>query len=220
MIQLEQITWKVAGRPILENVSVAIPANTYAMLMGSTGCGKTTLLEIICGLRKPTSGRVLLDGIDVTDLEPRERGIGYVPQDLALFPGLRVRDQVGFAPKLRGRPPAEVHRRVNRLVEQLGISPLLDRFPDMLSGGEKQRVALARALAAQPKLLLLDEPLSALDESMRAEAVSLLQRVQQEHALTVLHVTHSSSEAAALGSLHLRMEAGMLEVDQGANCTR
>ena len=212
MIQLEQLTWKVAGRTILENVSASIPANTYAVLMGATGCGKTTLLEILCGLRKPTSGRVLLDGVDVTHLEPRERGIGYVPQDLALFPGLRVREQIGFAPKLRGMAPDELNQRVNRLAEQFGITPLLNRLPDMLSGGEKQRVALARALAAQPKLLLLDEPLSALDESMRAEAVSLLQRVQSEHALTVLHVTHSSSEAAALGHLHLRMAGGRLEV--------
>jgi len=180
------------------------------VLMGSTGCGKTTLLEILCGLRSPTSGRVVLDGVDVTDLEPRERGIGYVPQDLALFPGLRVREQIGFAPKLRGVPPEELNQRVTHLAEQFGIAPLLDRLPDMLSGGEKQRVALARALAAQPKLLLLDEPLSALDESMRAEAVVLLQRVQSEHSLTVLHVTHSSSEAAALGHLHLRMNGGRL----------
>ena len=213
MIQLEQLTWKVSGRTILENVTVEIPNNTYAVLMGSTGCGKTTLLEILCGLRQPTSGRVLLDGVDVTDLEPRERGIGYVPQDLSLFPGLRVREQIGFAPKLRGMAPEELNQRVIRLAEQFGIAHLLNRLPDMLSGGEKQRVALARALAAQPKLLLLDEPLSALDESMRAEAVSLLQRVQSEHALTVLHVTHSSSEAAALGTLHLRMMAGRLEVE-------
>ncbi|WP_395737795.1 ATP-binding cassette domain-containing protein [Prosthecobacter sp.] len=218
MIQLEQLTWKVPGRTILENVSVAIPSGTYAMLMGATGCGKTSLLEIICGLRKPTSGRVLLDGKDVTALEPRERGIGYVPQDLALFPGLRVRGQIGFAPRLRGMQPAEVEKCVTRLAEQFGILPLLDRLPDMLSGGEKQRVALARALAAQPRLLLLDEPLSALDESMRAEAVALLQRVQAEHSLTVLHVTHSRGEAAALGALHLRMSAGKLEVEppQGA----
>ncbi len=216
MIQLEQLTWKVAGRTILEDVTVAIPANTYAVLMGSTGCGKTTLLEILCGLRHPTSGRMLLDGVDVTHLEPRERGIGYVPQDLALFPGLRVREQIGFAPKLRGVPPEELNQRVDRLAEQFGITPLLNRLPDMLSGGEKQRVALARALAAQPKLLLLDEPLSALDESMRAEAVSLLQRVQSEHTLTVLHVTHSSSEAAMLGQMHLRMSAGRLEVESKA----
>lgn len=216
MIQLDHINWRVAGRTILEEVNVSIPIKTYTMLMGATGCGKTTLLEIICGLRKPTSGRVLLDGRDVTDLEPRERGIGYVPQDLALFPGLSVREQIAFAPKLRGLPSADIETRVNRLAEQFGIAPLLDRLPDMLSGGEKQRVALARALAAQPKLLLLDEPLSALDEGMRAEAASLLQKVQQEHALTVLHVTHSRSEALALGQMHLRMDGGRLEVEGAA----
>lgn len=213
MIQLENIGWQAGGRTILDDVSVAIPANTYAVLMGSTGCGKTTLLEIICGLRLPTAGRVVLDGVDVTRLEPRERGIGYVPQDLALFPGLRVRDQIAFAPRLRGVAPAEIEARVARLAEQFGIAPLLDRLPDLLSGGEKQRVALARALAAQPKMLLLDEPLSALDEGRRAEAMLLLQRVQAEHSLTVLHVTHSSSEAAALGHLHLRMNGGRLEVE-------
>lgn len=212
MIQLEQLTWQTAGRTILDGASVSIPSGAYAMLMGPTGCGKTTLLEIICGLRQPSAGRVLLDGKDVTGLEPRERGIGYVPQDLALFPGLRVREQIGFAPRLRGAKQAEVDSQVNELAAQFGISHLLDRLPDLLSGGEKQRVALARALAARPSLLLLDEPLSALDEGMRAEAVALLQRVQQELALTVLHVTHSSSEAAALGTLHLRMTAGRIEV--------
>jgi ABC-type sugar transport system ATPase subunit len=212
MIQLENIGWKAGERVILADVSITIPEKNYAMLMGSTGCGKTTLLEILCGLRKPSAGRVLLEGRDVTDLEPRERGIGYVPQDLALFPGLKVRDQIAFAPKLRGLPLTDIETRVNRLAEQLGIASLLNRLPDALSGGEKQRVALARALAAQPMLLLLDEPLSALDENMRAEAASLLQKVQQEHELTVLHVTHSSSEAAALGHVHLRMSGGRLEV--------
>lgn len=213
MIQLEQLTWQTSGRTILEQVSVSIPSGAYAMLMGPTGCGKTTLLEIICGLRQPSSGRVVLDGKDVTGLEPRERGIGYVPQDLALFPGLRVREQIGFAPRLRGVPQADVDAQVAQLASQFGISHLLDRLPDLLSGGEKQRVALARSLAARPRMLLLDEPLSALDEARRAEAVALLQGVQQAHALTVLHVTHSSSEAAALGTLHLRMAEGRLEVE-------
>lgn len=213
MIQLDHLCWHVAGRTILDDIAVTIPAGSYAMLMGSTGCGKTSLLEIICGLRQPTGGRVLLDGRDVTRLEPRERGIGYVPQDMALFPGLRVREQIAFAPRLRGMPAAERDALVDRLADQLGITPLLPRLPDLLSGGEKQRVALARALAARPRLLLLDEPLSALDEGMRSEAGALLQKVQQEHALTVLHVTHSRSEAEALGQVHLRLENGRLKVE-------
>lgn len=210
MIQLDHIRWHAASRTILDDVTIAIPANTYAVLMGPTGCGKTSLLEILCGLRLPTSGRVMLDGRDVTRLEPRERGIGYVPQDLALFPRLTVRQQIAFAPTLAGMPPSELQTLVHRLADQLAITPLLDRQPDALSGGEKQRVALARALAARPRLLLLDEPLSALDENTRADATSLLQAVQKEHSLTVLHVTHSTAEAEALGQLHLRMANGRL----------
>lgn len=210
MIQLDHVRWHVASRTVLDDVTIAIPANTYAVLMGPTGCGKTSLLEIICGLRPPTSGRVLLDGRDVTRLEPRERGIGYVPQDLALFPRLTVRQQIAFAPKLAGTPAADLRALVQRLADQFGITPLLERQPDALSGGEKQRVALARALAARPRLLLLDEPLSALDESTRAEAAALLQAVQKEHSLTVLHVTHSTSEAETLGQFHLRMAEGRL----------
>lgn len=210
MIQFDHIRWQTASRTVLEDVTIAIPANTYAVLMGPTGCGKTSLLEIICGLRQPTSGRVLLDGRDVTRLEPRERGIGYVPQDLALFPRLTVRQQIAFAPKLAEMPGSEQQALVRRLADQLAITPLLDRQPDALSGGEKQRVALARALAARPRLLLLDEPLSALDENTRAEAASLLQSLQREHSLTVLHVTHSTSEAQMLGQLHLRLANGRL----------
>lgn len=213
MIQLDHIRWHVASRTVLDDVTIAIPANTYAVLMGPTGCGKTSLLEIICGLRQPTSGRVLLDGRDVTHLEPRERGIGYVPQDLALFPRLTVRQQIAFAPKLAGMAAAEQQALVRRLADQLAITSLLDRQPDALSGGEKQRVALARALAARPRLLLLDEPLSALDENTRAEAASVLQSIQREHSLTVLHVTHSTAEAEALGQLHLRMGGGRLTVE-------
>jgi ABC-type sugar transport system ATPase subunit len=173
--------------------------------MGSTGCGKTTLLEVLCGLRQPQKGRVLIDGREVTSLEPRERGIGYVPQDLALFPTLKVFDQIAFALKLRGLP---AESRVRALADELAISHLLDRQPEALSGGEKQRVAIARALAANPKLLLLDEPLSALDEAMRGEAATMLKRIQQQHHLTVLHVTHSQAEATQLADLRLSFANG------------
>ncbi|GEP42712.1 ATP-binding cassette domain-containing protein [Brevifollis gellanilyticus] len=216
MITLDSISWTApGGRFALQNVSLAIPDNTYAVLMGSTGCGKTTLIEIICGLRRPRGGRVLLDGRDVTRLEPRERGIGYVPQDLALFPAKRVREQIHFPIKMRGMRDGE--KIVQELVEELGIEHLMDRLPDMLSGGEKQRVALARALAAQPRVLLLDEPLSALDETTHGTALELLRTLQARHSLTVLHVTHSPSEAAALGQMRLRLLDGcVVEVATGS----
>lgn len=185
-----------------------IPRGVYAVLMGSTGCGKTSLLEILCGLRQPTQGRVLLNGLDVTALEPRQRQIGYLPQDLALFPGRKVREQIGFAPRLQKHSDAE--SLVADLATELGIRHLLDRQPDHLSGGEKQRVALARALAARPRVLLLDEPLSALDEATHGEVTQLLKTLHTRHQLTVLHVTHSSREAATMAQLLLRLEKGKI----------
>lgn len=206
MITLDSISWTAPGGSFgLQEVSLAIPANTYAVLMGSTGCGKTTLLELVCGLRQPRHGRILVDDQDVTRLEPRHRGIGYVPQDLALFPAKRVRDQIAFPLKVRGHRDDAM---IQQLVSELGIAHLQDRFPESLSGGEKQRVALARALAAQPRVLLLDEPLSALDEATHGTAMELLRTLQAKHSLTVLHVTHSPTEAAALGQMRLRLKDG------------
>jgi ABC-type sugar transport system ATPase subunit len=209
MIELASISWQ-AGAFRLEDLSWRIPERSYAILMGPTGCGKTTLLEIICGLRRPRRGRILLDGRDVTHAQPGARGIGYVPQDGALFPSMIVREQLGFALLLRRRPRAEIAARVAELAGELGIEPLLERRPAGLSGGERQRVALGRALAAQPRLLLLDEPLSALDEERRGELAMLLKRMQQRHGLTVLHITHSAQEAAQLADVFFRFEAGRI----------
>jgi len=207
MIRLENICWN-AGAFAMEGISFEIPAGTYGVLMGSTGSGKTSLLEIICGLRPPRSGRVIAGGADVTHLPPAKRRLGYVPQDGALFPTLTVAAQIGFAPRIAGVSPAETARTVQRLAGSLRISHLLDRLPQGLSGGEKQRVALARALAANPQALLLDEPLSALDENLREETTALLKSLQQAGRLTVLHVTHSHREAAQCADLILRLENG------------
>lgn len=205
MIRLEAIAWR-AGAFHMRGIDLEVPSRTYGVLMGPTGCGKTTLLEILCGLRRPLAGRVWVDEREVSQLPPRERGIGYLPQDIALFPNLRVDRQIGFALRLRGRPEAEIQARVRQLADELGVAHLLDRLPDKLSGGEKQRVALGRALAAEPKVLLLDEPLSALDEARRGELTALLRRVQRDHAVTVLHVTHSKAEAEALADRVFHLE--------------
>lgn len=207
MIRIENIT---CHSPTfrMEKVAFAVPAGKYAVLMGKTGTGKTTLLEIICGLRRPHSGRVFLGERDVTNLAPGARGLGYVPQDGALFPTMTVRDQIGFALRIKQRPSEEIHTRVKQLADETGIAHLLDRIPQGLSGGEKQRVALARALAANPSVLLLDEPLSSLDEDTQDGLISLLQRTQREHQITVLHVTHSRREAEALGAVRLLLEGG------------
>lgn len=211
MIRLRDIAW-TTGTFHMEGISLDVPSRTYAALMGSTGCGKTTLLEIICGLREPNRGSIWVDDTDVSALPPGRRGIGYLPQDIALFPTMRVRDQIGFALRIRHRPSNEVDRRVRELAGELNIVHLLDRLPDGLSGGEKQRVALGRALAASPKVLLLDEPLSALDEAMRGDLMTLLKRVQQTHGITVLHVTHSRHEAQALADLILELRDGRISL--------
>lgn len=207
MIRVENIAWS-AGQFTLENLSLTVPKNCYAVLMGKTGSGKTSLVEILCGLRLLTAGKVWIGEDDVTHALPGERGIGYVPQDGALFPTMTVREQLAFAPRLQKRPVSEIEALVKRLADELGIAKLLDRLPQKLSGGERQRVALGRALAAKPKVLLLDEPLSALDEEMRDEVAQLLKRVQREHQLTVLHITHSKQEALQLADVVFRLEDG------------
>ncbi len=209
MIRFEQLAWH-AGTFRLEGVSFTVPAGAYAVLMGKTGCGKTTLLEILCGLRRPTSGRVFIGERDVTERPPGERGIGYVPQDGAMFPTMTVREQIGFALAIRKRPAAEIAARVKELSEHLGVAHLLDRLPQHLSGGERQRVALGRALAAKPSVLLLDEPLSALDEELRDDLADLLKRLQRDLRITALHITHSRHEAAQLADVMFRMEAGQV----------
>jgi len=209
VIHLDSITWQT-GTFRLENINLHVPTGQYAVLMGRTGCGKTTLVEILCGLRRPLSGRVLLGERDVTYEPPGSRGVGYVPQDGAMFPTMTVREHLGFALRLRRRTPDEIARRVEQLADELGVAALLDRRPQGLSGGERQRVALGRALAAQPKVLVLDEPLSAIDEELRDDLAALLRRVQREHHVTVLHITHSRAEAAQLADVLFRLADGKI----------
>jgi ABC-type sugar transport system ATPase subunit len=199
-----------AGAFAVEGISFTVQTGEFAVLMGRTGCGKTTLLEAICGLKSVRAGRVRLLSRDVTALPPADRGIGYVPQDLALFPTMTVREHLSFALEVRRWNPTEAARRVDELTEMLGIRHLLDRRPQGLSGGEAQRVALGRALAFRPGVLLLDEPLSALDEDTRAGMYGLLKSVQRQTGVTALHVTHSRTEARALADRLFVFEKGAL----------
>lgn len=209
MIRLDNISWS-AGAFALHAVSFAVPAGSYAVLMGKTGSGKTSLIELICGLRLASSGSIWLGDRNVTRDPPNARGIGYVPQDSALFPTMTVRRQIGFSLHIRGAPRDETHTTVTALADEMAISHLLDRKPHGLSGGERQRVAVARALSAKPKVLLMDEPLSSLDEETQSDLISLLKRAQREHNITVLHVTHSSREAEELADVRLRIEDGQV----------
>lgn len=209
MIELLDVTTG-AGVFRLTGLSFQVPQGQYAVLMGRTGRGKTTILEAICGLRRIYHGKILIDGTDVTDWMPGDRQIGYVPQDLALFPTLSVAEHLTFALKLRGHSRKEMSVRCEELGEMLGITSLLHRKINDLSGGESQRVALGRALSFHPTVLLLDEPLSALDESTRIEMQELLRRVKAATGVTTLHVTHSSDEAAALADRRFFLDNGVL----------
>lgn len=194
------------GEFAVRDVSLDVAAGEYFVLLGPTGAGKTVLLECIAGLHRPAQGDIFIAGRQVTDVPPERRGIGYLPQDYALFPHLNVRDNIAFGMKLRRWPAHDISRRVAELAEMLHITHLLHRSPLRLSGGERQRVALARALAISPRVLLLDEPLSALDEQTREGLCLELRRLQRELGTTTIHVSHNFEEtlmvADRIGILH------------------
>ena len=209
MIAVEKLCLK-QGDFSLRDLNFELPEGAYGVLVGKSGCGKTTLLEAVCGLRSITNGRILLGGRDVTSCKPGERGVGYVPQDGALFPHLSVAKQLAFSLVLRKTQPSLIAKRVEELSERLGISHLLDRMPDGLSGGERQRVALGRALSIRPKYLCLDEPLSALDEETHDEIYELLLQSVKGTGVTVLHITHNKREVDHLADLVFRMNGSEL----------
>jgi ABC-type sugar transport system ATPase subunit len=206
MIELRGVGVR-AGRFELKNVSLTVRAGEYVALMGRSGQGKTTLLEVLCGLRRVSAGSVWLNGRCVTQEPPAARGVGYVPQDLALFPTMTVREHLEFALRLR-RTATEP--RVPELAARLEISGLLDRNIRQLSGGEAQRVALGRALSFRPAVLLLDEPLSALDDVTRDGMYRLLKSLHAESKMTVLHVTHSRRDAESLAGRVLLLDEGRI----------
>ena len=209
MIIIEKLTAH-SGQFTLKDASFVVPTGTYGMLMGRTGSGKTTILEAIAGLKRVSGGRILLGGHDVTGLKPAERNIGYVPQDGALFSTMTVRQHLSFALDIRRVARQQIDDRVADLAELLEIENLLHRLPRGLSGGEKQRVAIGRALAFRPSTLLLDEPLSALDDDTRNQLYSLLKHVQEHTRVTTLHVTHHMQDVVRLADKLFRIEDGVV----------
>ncbi len=195
----------------LDDVSLDIPSGELLALLGPSGCGKTTLLRLVAGLERPTSGRVTVGGRDVTDVPTRLRPIGMVFQSYALFPNLTVRQNIAFPLEVRGRPAAQVRERVDELLDLVRLVPQADRFPSRISGGQAQRCALGRALAASPEVLLLDEPLSALDALVRTRLRDEIRRIQQQVRITAVYVTHDQSEAMAIADRVAVMNAGRVE---------
>lgn len=209
MIKTEDLILRV-GNFQLGPADLQVKPAEYFVLLGPPGSGKSLLLESICGLKRISTGRVWLDGADATRLEPRARRISYVPQDYALFPHMSVGGNVAFGLKAYRLSRSERTRRVGETAEMLGISHLLDRRVEGLSGGEKQRVALGRALVLRSRILVLDEPVSALADVIRQEVCTEMRRLQRELELTVVHVSHNLEEAFLVADRAAVMNNGLV----------
>jgi molybdate transport system ATP-binding protein len=209
MIHLDGLHFRV-GAFSLVDVSLQIEQGEYFVILGPSGAGKTLLVECLCGLNRIDSGRVQIAGRDVTRLEPRERRVGYLPQDYALFPHQTVAQNVAFGLARRGQSRAVIRGRVAELMDLVNVAHLADRFPHKLSGGERQRVALARALAIQPDALILDEPVSALDENSRDVLCRELKRLQQATGTTTIHVCHNFLEMMTVADRAAILSAGRI----------
>jgi putative spermidine/putrescine transport system ATP-binding protein len=199
------------GKPAVDNINLRVASGSYCCLLGPSGCGKSTTLRMIAGHESVTSGDVLLENRNITNLPAAERGTAMMFQSFALFPHLSALDNVAFSLKMKGVAKAERHAKAHNLLERVAMGHLAARKPGELSGGQQQRVALARALINQPRALLLDEPLSALDPFLRIQMRAELRRWQKELGLTFIHVTHSQEEAMALADTMVVMNHGVIE---------
>lgn len=210
-LEIRDLNKSFGGVPALERINLTIEASEFVCLLGPSGCGKTTLLRIIAGLMTADRGRILLDGRDLSAVPTRERGFGIVFQSYSLFPNLTVAQNVGYGLSIRRTPKAQVEARVAELLSTVKLSDFGRRYPGELSGGQQQRVAIARALAVNPALLLLDEPLSALDARVRAALREELREVQRSLGIPTLMVTHDQEEAMVLADKVVCMNHGRIE---------
>jgi ABC-type Fe3+/spermidine/putrescine transport system ATPase subunit len=208
---LEGVQKAFGGAPAVDRVTLAVTQGEFVTLLGPSGCGKTTLLRIAAGFTAPDAGRVLIDGAEATDAPPAVRGMGFVFQYYALFPTKTVAGNIGFALQVGGRPKAEIAARVREVAALVAVLPLLDRYPHELSGGQQQRVALARAIAPAPRMLLLDEPLAALDARIRQRLRDEIRALTDRLGMTALYVTHDQEEALAISDRVVVMRNGRIE---------
>ena len=210
-LELVQVTKIYGTVTAVDAINLKIPAGSYCCLLGPSGCGKTSTLRMIAGHESVSSGDIIVGPRNVTDLAPAQRSTAMMFQSYALFPHLSVLDNVAFALKMRGVAKAERHAEAQKLLELVDMQAYAARLPPQLSGGQQQRVALARALITSPQILLLDEPLSALDPFLRLRMRTELKRLQRELGISFIHVTHSQDEAMALADIVVLMNAGKIE---------
>ena len=211
LLEIRGVTRRFGDFVAVDNVSLSMEAGEFFCLLGPSGCGKTTLLRMIAGFDAPNGGSIWLDGKDMTGVPPEKRNVHTVFQSYALFPHMTVADNVGFPLKMAGTDPAEIKARVNEALEDVSLEGFAARYPNELSGGQRQRVAVARALINRPKLLLLDEPLAALDAKLKERMQLELITLQKEVGITFIYVTHDQQEALALAHRIAVMNRGRVE---------
>lgn len=204
-------TYPRSSAPAVDDLSLDIADGEFLVIVGPSGCGKTTSLRMLAGLESVDGGRIIIDGRDVTELEPHERNVAVVFQEYSLYPHMNVRDNMAFPLRVQGMPKHEIERRVQWAAQVLDLTPQLRRKPRVLSGGQRQRVAMGRAIVREPTVFLLDEPLSNLDETMRLETRAHISRMQRDVGVTTVYVTHNQGEALTMADRICVMRDGRIE---------
>ncbi len=210
-LRIEKLVKTFAGNAVVKGVDLGFDKGEFVTLLGPSGCGKTTILRMIAGFERPDTGRIIVEGKDISGLPPNQRKIGMVFQAYALFPNMNVSDNIGFGLKIAGMGKQQRDARVEEMLKLIGLSGYGKRFPFELSGGQQQRVALARALAPSPRMLLLDEPLSALDAKIRVSLREQIREIQRELGITTVFVTHDQEEALSISDRIVVLNAGNVE---------
>lgn len=210
-IRFENIEKQYGNQKVLKNISLSLQKGEFASLLGPSGCGKSTLLRCLAGLESVTGGKIYIDGVDVTQKTPKEREIGMVFQQYSLFPNMTVEQNISFGLKMKHIPRPQIKEDVKKIIEAVALTGSEKKKPSQLSGGMQQRVALARALVTKPKVLLLDEPLSAIDAKLRKNLQSEIRRIQRETNITTIFVTHDQSEAMIMSDTIHIMNSGVIE---------